>query len=85
MHEGALWISPGLIRVLWLRVAAHPANETGSGRYRVRVADERAGIAPEHLPHLFDRFYQAEAPWATPGSSLRLAIAKQIVDQHGST
>ncbi|MEO0564178.1 MAG: ATP-binding protein, partial [Chloroflexota bacterium] len=42
------------------------------------------GIAPEHLPHIFDRFYRA-AERRGSGSGLGLAITRAIVDAHGGT
>lgn len=51
----------------------------------IKVADEGPGIADEDLPHVFKRFYRAEAARALPGSGLGLAIVEQIVDQHGGT
>jgi signal transduction histidine kinase len=54
---------------------------------RLLVRDSGPGIAPEHLPHVFERFYRAEAqqqrPGAVRGSGLGLAIAKSIVESHG--
>jgi len=50
------------------------------------VADTGSGIAPEHLPHLFDRFWRADPARgrATGGSGLGLAITRQIItDHHG--
>jgi PAS domain S-box-containing protein len=48
----------------------------------VAVSDTGSGIAPEALPHIFDRFWQARA---TPrgGSGLGLAIARGIIEAHG--
>jgi PAS domain S-box-containing protein len=50
----------------------------------VAVRDTGPGIAAEHLPRLFDRYYQANAPGGTRrGSGLGLFISKGIVEQHG--
>ena len=46
------------------------------------VADTGPGIPPEHLPHLFDRFWQAH-PGERKGLGLGLAIARGIVETHG--
>ena len=47
-----------------------------------RVTDTGPGIAPEHLPHLFDRFWQARAS-RRAGAGLGLAIARGIAEGHG--
>jgi signal transduction histidine kinase len=51
------------------------------------VQDSGRGIASEALPHVFDRFYRAEAGRAAEGgeSGLGLAIAKSIVEAHGGS
>ncbi|MBP2703203.1 HAMP domain-containing histidine kinase [Microbispora sp. RL4-1S] len=49
------------------------------------VRDHGPGIAPEDLPHVFDRFYRAPAARALPGSGLGLAIVGQVVDSHGGS
>ena len=60
----------------------------------VRVSDNGPGIAPEHLSHLFDRFYridqartrrddQATGPKSPAGSGLGLSIVQWIVKSHG--
>jgi PAS domain S-box-containing protein len=46
------------------------------------VRDDGRGIASEHLPHIFDRFWQVEESGRT-GAGLGLAIAKGIVEAHG--
>jgi two-component system sensor histidine kinase MtrB len=43
----------------------------------VDVADGGAGIAPEHVPHLFDRFYKADRARSGGGTGLGLAIARE--------
>jgi two-component system sensor histidine kinase MprB len=50
---------------------------------RIRVDDEGPGIAEADLPHVFDRFYRADAARALPGSGLGLAIVEQVMAQHG--
>ncbi|MFH9421775.1 sensor histidine kinase [Streptomyces sp. NPDC017529] len=46
------------------------------------VRDHGPGIAAGDLPHVFDRFYRAEAARALPGSGLGLAMARQIARAH---
>lgn len=52
---------------------------------RLRVADTGAGIAPQHLPVIFDRFYKADNARSSGGSGLGLSIVKAIVERHGGT
>jgi signal transduction histidine kinase len=49
---------------------------------KITVEDRGSGIAPENLPHVFDRFWQADRT-ARTGAGLGLAIAKGIVEAHG--
>jgi signal transduction histidine kinase len=50
----------------------------------LEVEDDGPGIAPEHVPHVFDRFYRAEGSVAS-GSGLGLAIAREIVQMMDGT
>jgi signal transduction histidine kinase len=56
-------------------------------RCRISVVDSGRGIAPEHLPHVFDRFYKVDASRTSglAGSGLGLSIVKAIVERHGGT
>ena len=52
----------------------------------IAVENPGAGIAPEHLPHLFDRFYRvdpARREGSEENSGLGLAITKSIIEAHG--
>jgi len=51
---------------------------------RIRISDEGSGIEPEHLEHLFERFYRADTgrERSVGGSGLGLAIAQGIVTAH---
>lgn len=62
-----------------LRASAH------DGTARLTVIDTGTGIAPEHAPFVFERFYKADASRGSgaQGSGLGLSIVKAIVERHG--
>lgn len=58
--------------------------EASEGSVAISVKDSGKGIAAEHLPHLFTRFYQV-ADTAQDGSGIGLSLAKEIVELHCGT
>jgi signal transduction histidine kinase len=76
----AVWHSPagGTVRV---RGAPVP------GGVRIEVGDEGAGVPPEDVERIFERFYRADAARrsGTGGAGLGLAIARSIVELHGGS
>jgi len=52
------------------------------GERIIAVADTGIGIAPEHLPHVFERFYRGTTSRTDGGSGLGLSLAQEIVKRH---
>jgi two-component system heavy metal sensor histidine kinase CusS len=76
--ENALRFTPehGSIRI---------AVSKDNSNFQVTVTDNGCGIAAEHLPRVFDRFYRAESSRSSEGAGLGLALVKSIVELHGGS
>jgi two-component system sensor histidine kinase MprB len=76
LDNAAKWSPPdGLVQV-WLQ---------RGGIWTLDVLDQGPGIAPDDLPHVFERFYRADAARSLPGSGLGLAIVQRVVAGHGGS
>ena len=79
--ENAIKYSPAGTRI-HLRASAG-----AEGRVRIEVADEGPGIAAEHLPRLFERFYRVDKARSRElgGTGLGLAIVKHVAGAHAGS
>jgi signal transduction histidine kinase len=59
------------------------AVSAGGGTAFLRVSDTGIGIAGEHLPHIFDRFFRVSTDRGEIGAGLGLAIVRSICAAHG--
>jgi heavy metal sensor kinase len=59
--------------------------ESAGDYARLVVTDTGEGIPAEHLPHVFERFYQADPARSSAGTGLGLSICRWIADAHGGS
>jgi two-component system heavy metal sensor histidine kinase CusS len=62
---------------IWLRA------KRDDGALRLEVSDNGCGVTPEHLPHVFERFYRADPARGGGHVGLGLAVVRSIVERHG--
>jgi signal transduction histidine kinase len=74
-------------RPLQVVVSAESAGASSDGLpcWRISVADNGLGIAPEHLSKVFDVFTRAQQGAQLSGTGIGLATAKRVVERHGGT
>lgn len=63
-----------------ITISAEPSHDKW---LTVAISDTGVGIAPGHLPHIFDRFYRVDESRSKEGIGLGLAIALNIASTHG--
>lgn len=61
----------------------HASCKRQDGTVTVVIADSGCGIAEDALPHIFEKFYQADSSHATKGNGLGLPLVKRIVELCG--
>jgi two-component system heavy metal sensor histidine kinase CusS len=76
--DNALRFTPG-------NGSIHIALSKHNTDFEVAVSDNGCGIAAEHLPRVFDRFYRADSSRSSDGAGLGLALVKSIIDLHGGS
>lgn len=62
-----------------IRIGAEAEEE----HVKIVLKDTGVGIAPQHLPHIFERFYKVNRSRRDSGTGLGLSIVKQLVEAHG--
>jgi len=89
LHNGTRHTPPGGIVAVEVSVAnsraADRATDRATDAVLVRVKDTGEGIAPDDLPHVFDRFYRGRNAREGSGSGLGLALVKELTEAMGGT
>lgn len=81
----AFKFTPAQGAVTLLVTKEEPTSAFPNGYAAIRVQDNGAGIAPEHLTKVFDRFYQADNSSWQEGTGIGLALCKELVELHKGT
>ncbi|HEY9581518.1 MAG TPA: ATP-binding protein, partial [Savagea sp.] len=89
---------PAFLEKVWDNLISNAVKYTEQGSIRISlkelsndvvfcIEDSGIGIAKEHMPQLFERFYRADSSRTKEieGTGLGLAIVQQVVELHGGT
>jgi two-component system heavy metal sensor histidine kinase CusS len=76
--DNAVHFTPDGGRII-ISLATNPAGA------EIAVEDTGCGVAADHLPRIFDRFYRVDASRSSEGTGLGLALVKSIADLHGGS
>lgn len=84
-HTVARNLIENAIKYAGAGAAAHASVFTDDGHATLSVTDDGAGIPERHLPHIFERFYRADASRSKRlgGTGLGLSIVKHIAERFG--
>lgn len=68
-----------------IRLSCHIININGKSTFEIKISDTDYGISKDKLPHIFERYYQANDTHQASGTGIGLALVKSLIDIHEAT